>query len=83
LRITIYNDKSNKQKGYKNMDISIFADSIEDISIVPGGQTLDISLTGIDLSQLIREIGSDALLEELDKDEIVEYLNHISEEEDE
>lgn len=64
------------------MEIAIFAESIDDISIVPGGQALDITLSGVDLSQLVREVGAEALLEEIGKDEIEEHLKEIENEDE-
>jgi hypothetical protein len=66
------------------VDISIFAESIEDVSIVPGGESLDITLSGVDVSQFIEEIGTDVILGEIDKEEILEFLKeNDTEEEDE
>lgn len=60
------------------MDINgIFADNIE---VTPsGGGSLEIDLEGVDLSQLISELGVQAgvheILDEIPREEIREYLN--------
>lgn len=63
------------------MDIrGIYADNVE---IVPsGGGSLDVDLEGVDLSQLIHEIGADVILEDIGVDEVKEWLKEKEDEQD-
>lgn len=54
------------------MDISIYADGVD---ITPIRASLDVDLQGVDLSQLISEIGVEQLLSDIGVEEIKEWLS--------
>lgn len=54
------------------MDISIYAERID---VTPNAGSLDIDLEGVDLSQLISEVGIEFLLSDIGVDEVKEWLN--------
>lgn len=61
------------------MDIhGIYADNV-DIS-PSGGGSLEVDLEGVDLSQLVSEIGFDVLLEEIGTKEINDWLKEKADE---
>lgn len=59
-------------------DITLFADRA-DVGGMPNG-TLEVDLEGIDMSQLVQEVGSDVLLSEIPREEIEEYLKELDNE---
>jgi len=54
------------------MGISIYAERID---VTPNAGSLDIDLEGVDLSQLISEVGIESLLSDIGVDEVKEWLN--------
>lgn len=52
--------------------ISIYVASIDDIS--PAGDSLEVTLSDVDISHLVSEIGIEALLDEMKKTDIDEYF---------
>lgn len=60
------------------MEITIFADGV-DINPI-SGESIQVTLEGVDISQVIEEVGSDTILAEMDLEEIYDY---IREQEDE
>lgn len=62
--------------------ITIFANSIEDIS-ANATDVLEITLSGVDPSELVTEVGVAELLGAMDIDDIKEYLKKKEEDETE
>lgn len=60
------------------MELTIFADGV-DINAV-SSESVQVTLEGVDISQVIEEVGSDTILAEMDLEEIYDY---IREQEDE
>lgn len=54
--------------------ITIYAESILDVSPV-NYDSIEIELEGVDISQLVQEVGIDNLLEEIGEEEIKKWLN--------
>lgn len=61
------------------MEMTIFADGV-DINGV-SSESVQVTLEGVDISQVIEEIGSDTLLSEMDIEEIKDFLNEYEDEE--
>lgn len=61
--------------------IEIYAESIEDISPL-SHNSLSITLAGIDLGQLISEIGEDIILSEIGREHINTYLEETAQDEE-
>lgn len=59
-------------------DITLFADRV-DVGGTPNG-SVEVDLEGIDISQLVQEVGSDVLLSEIPREEIEEYLKELDNE---
>lgn len=61
------------------MEITLFTDNI-DIDPI-SGDSVQVTLSGVDVSQVIEEVGSDTLLSEMDIEEIRDFLNEYEDEE--
>lgn len=61
--------------------IDIYAESIEDVTPI-NHDSLSITLAGVDLGQLIMEIGQEDILSEIGTKAIHEYLDLMTEDED-
>lgn len=62
--------------------ITIFAESVEDVS-ANAPDVLEITLSGVDLSQLVSEVGVSDLLGAMSMEDIQEYIKNKEEEEKE
>ena len=62
--------------------VTIFAESIEDVS-ANGPDVLEVTLSGVDLSQLVSEVGITDLLGSMDIEDIKQYIKDKEEEEKE
>ena len=61
------------------IELTIFADSVDDIRPV-GNDSLEVTLEGVDLSQLINEIGVQEILDDIPREEIDEWIKEKDEE---
>ena len=61
------------------LDITLFAEDIDNVRSA-GENSLEITLSEVDINQLILEIGADVLLENMDYKEIEEYFAELEEE---
>lgn len=62
------------------MELTLYAESVDDITPV-AHNSLAVELSGVDISQLIEEIGVDELLEEVGTEAIEQYLKTVDEDE--
>lgn len=65
-----------------NDSITFYAENVEDISPV-SQDSVEVTLQGVDVSQLVAEIGTVELLDEIGMDEVVEWLENQGDSEDE
>lgn len=60
-------------------DITMYAESVDvTASQTPG--VLEVDLDGVDVSQLVHEVGADVLLSEIPREDIEEYLKDLDNE---
>ena len=62
------------------IELTVFAESVDDIRPV-SQETIEVTLEGVDVSQLVLELGADVLLEEIPREEIDEWIKEKDEEE--
>lgn len=58
--------------------ITIYAESILDVSPV-NFDSIEVELEGVDIGQLVQEVGIETLLEEIGEEEIKEWLKRDKE----
>lgn len=54
-------------------NISFYVNRIDDVSVTDNG-TLDVELSGIDISQIVIEVGFENLIDEMDLEEVKAYI---------
>lgn len=59
------------------MDMTLFVDGVEVEAVGPS--SLEVDLRGVDVSQVITELTSEALLAEMDIDEIYDFIKEYEE----
>lgn len=60
--------------------ITIYAESVDDIS-ANGHDALEVTLSGVDINNVIAEVGQDSILDEISTPDIEEYLESRKERE--
>lgn len=63
--------------------VTIFAGCVEDISPATTPNVLEVTLSDVDVSQVVQEIGIDSVLSEISDEDIQQYLNDKKEREEE
>lgn len=59
-------------------DITIFCEEVDNINVI-GEDSLEVTLSNIDISQIISEVGVDSILEHIDRAEVEEYYKESEE----
>jgi hypothetical protein len=63
--------------------ITVFGGCIEDVSPAATPGQLEITISDVDVSQLVQEVGIDLILSEIKEEDIVQYLKDKKEREEE